>query len=125
MGRKQEERTQRMGFSAITDLGRLLVLLVVSALLEVGGDAGMRTGLQGKTPGFVVGGLLLIAYGLVVNLSKMDFSKLMGIYIAIFFVVSQVIALLVFKEKLHIPTLIGGALIILGGCIMTFWRTPN
>ena len=73
-----------MGFSSFKDLGRLAVLLVLSALLEVGGDAGMRTGLQGKQTGFVVGGLLLIAYGLVVNLSKLDFSKLMGIYIAVF-----------------------------------------
>ena len=114
-----------MVFSSLKDLGRLVALLVMSALLEVGGDAGMRTGLQGKQTGFVVGGLLLIVYGLVVNLSKLDFSKLMGIYIAIFFVVSQVLAVLVFKEKIHTPVLIGGALIVAGGCVMTFWRTAS
>jgi len=106
-------------------LCRLIVLLILSAALEVGGDAGMRTGLQGKPAGFLLGSLLLIAYGFVVNLSKLDFGKLMGLYIAIFFVVSQVIAVLVFKEKLHPPTLVGGALIIAGGCVLTFWRTPN
>ena len=104
-------------------LCRLIVLLILSAILEVGGDAGMRSGLQGKPAGFLFGSLLLIAYGFVVNLSKLDFGKLMGIYIAIFFVVSQVIAVLVFKEKLHPPTLVGGALIIAGGCVLTFWRT--
>ena len=112
-----------MVFSSLKDLGRLVVLLVVSALLEVGGDAGMRTGLQGKQAGFGIGAILLISYGLIVNLTKLDFSKLMGIYIAIFFVVSQILAVLVFKEKIHPPVLIGGALIIAGGCVMTFWQT--
>ena len=105
-------------------LGRLVALLILSALLEVGGDAGIRSGLQGRQAGFVLGSVLLIAYGFVVNLSKLDFGKLMGLYIAIFFVVSQVIAVLIFKEKLHAPTLVGGALIVAGGCVLTFWRTP-
>ena len=83
----------------------------------------MRNGLQGKQSGFLIGGLLLVVYGLVVNLSKLDFSKLMGIYIAIFFVVSQVLAVLIFKEKIHLPVLVGGALIVAGGCVLTFWRT--
>ncbi len=103
--------------------GRLVALLVLSALLEVGGDAGIRSGLQGKQVGFLLGSVLLIAYGFVVNLSKLDFGKLMGLYIVIFFVVSQVIAILVFKEKLQMPTLVGGALILAGGCVLTFWRT--
>ena len=103
--------------------GRLIALLAMSALLEVGGDAGIRAGLHGRQAGFVLGSVLLIAYGFVVNLSKLDFGKLMGLYIALFFVVSQVIALLVFKEKLSPPTLVGGALIVAGGCVLTFWRT--
>ena len=82
----------------------------------------MRTGLQGKQVGFAIGALLLIVYGLVVNLSKLDFSKLMGVYIAVFFVVSQIIAVTIFKEKIHPPVLVGGALIIAGGCVMTFWH---
>jgi len=104
-------------------LGRLVALLILSAILEVGGDAGIRSGLQGKQVGFVLGSVLLITYGFVVNLSKLDFGKLMGLYIAIFFVVSQIIAVLVFKEKIHAPTLVGGALIVAGGCVLTFWRS--
>jgi small multidrug resistance family-3 protein len=114
-----------MGMSSAKDFGRLLALLVLSALLEVGGDAGMRTGLQGKQAGFAVGGLLLIVYGLVVNLSKLDFSKLMGIYIAVFFVVSQVLAVVVFKEKIQAPVLVGGVLIVAGGLVMTFWHVRS
>ena len=112
-----------MEVGTLKELGILVVVLIVSALLEVGGDAGMRAGLQGKPAGFAVGALLLISYGLVVNLTKLDFSKLMGIYIALFFVVSQILAILVFKEKIHTSIVLGGALIVVGGCIMTFWRT--
>ncbi len=111
-----------MSIGAGKQLARMAGLLIVSALLEVGGDAGMRKGLEGQKPGFVVGGVLLLVYGLCVNLSKLDFSKLMGIYIAIFFVVSQALAIVVFKEKLTPPTLLGGALIIAGGCVITFWH---
>jgi drug/metabolite transporter superfamily protein YnfA len=106
------------------ELGRLVALLVLAALLEVGGDAGIRSGLQGKQAGFLLGSALLIAYGFVVNLSKLDFGRLMGVYIAIFFVVSQILSVLIFKERIYAPTLVGGALIIAGGLILTFWRVP-
>jgi small multidrug resistance family-3 protein len=119
----EKKRSSIVGSGKV--FGRLIALLVLSALLEVGGDAGIRSGLQGKQAGFVLGSVLLIAYGFVVNLSKLDFGKLMGLYIAIFFIVSQVIALLVFKEKLNPPTLVGGALIVAGGCVLTFWRTTG
>jgi drug/metabolite transporter (DMT)-like permease len=106
----------------VKQLGRVVGLLVLSALLEVGGDAGMRKGLEGSRIGFIIGALLLIAYGLVVNLARLDFSKLMGVYIALFFVVSQALAVLVFKEKLSLPVLVGGALVIAGGCVIYFWH---
>ena len=119
----KEKRSGILGSGKV--FGRLIALLVLSALLEVGGDAGIRAGLQGRQAGFLLGSVLLIAYGLVVNLSKLDFGKLMGIYIAVFFVVSQIIAVLVFKEKIHGPTLVGGALIVAGGCVLTFWRPSS
>ncbi len=101
---------------------QLLALLTLSALLEAGGDAGMRAGLQGKRAGFVVGGLLLLTYGIVVNLPKWDFGRLMGVYIAVFFVVSQVVAVAAFQERLRLPTLLGGGLIVAGGLVLTFWQ---
>ncbi len=102
--------------------GQLVALLTVAALLEVGGDAGMRAGLQGRRVGFVAGIILLVSYGLIVNLANLDFGRLMGIYISLFFIVSQLIAALVFKEKLQPAVLVGGALIVAGGCVLTFWR---
>jgi small multidrug resistance family-3 protein len=99
-----------------------LPYLIVSALLEVGGDAGMRSGLQGRRGGYALGALLLITYGVIVNLPKWNFGRLLGVYIAVFFVVSQVVAVTVFQEKLNAPALVGGALIIAGGLTLTLWH---
>jgi drug/metabolite transporter (DMT)-like permease len=98
--------------------------LAVAALLETGGDAGVRLGLRGHVWGFVVGPLSLVAYGFVVNLSRWDFSRLMGVYIAIFFLVSQLLAVILFRERPQLPLLVGGALIVAGGMLLTFWQAP-
>lgn len=100
----------------------VLGLLVVAALLECGGDAGVRLGLNGQRWGLLLGPLALVAYGFVVNLTRLDFSRLMGLYIAIFFVVSQVLAVVAFKERLQMPVLLGGALIVAGGAVLTLWH---
>ncbi len=79
---------------------RELSILLLAAILEVGGDALLRWGLRGgQTLGLVLGGVVLVVYGLTVNVPKWDFGKLMGLYIAMFFVVSQVVAVYFFNEK--------------------------
>ena len=97
-------------------------VLVFAALLEAGGDAGMRFGLRGKPVGFLLGALSLTAYGILVNVPKWDFGRLLGVYIALFFLVSQAIAVLAFRERLSAPVLVGGALIVAGGAVLTFWQ---
>lgn len=96
----------------------------LAALLESGGDAGVRLGLRGHLWGFLVGPVALVAYGFVVNLSRWDFSRLMGVYIAVFFLVSQLLAVILFRERLQLPLLVGGALIVAGGMLLTFWHAP-
>ncbi len=101
-----------------------LILLAVAAGLEVGGDALIRSGLAAKTwPLLASGGAVLVGYGFMVNMTKLDFSRLMGLYIVIFFLVAQATAVLFFKERIATPVLAGGALILGGGALMTFWRT--
>ena len=100
----------------------VLPLLALSAALESGGDAGIRSGLHGKQIGYFIGAALLVIYGLVVNIPKWDFGKLMGAYIAVFFVVSQIIALVIFHEKIKPPLVVGGALIVAGGLVLTLWQ---
>jgi len=97
-----------------------LMSLVLAALLEVGGDAAIRRGLLGSAPlRVVLGGLALVAYGLTVNLNReIEFGRLMGAYIAIFFVVSQLIGVVVFREPPSWTILVGGALFVLGGAVI-------
>jgi small multidrug resistance family-3 protein len=95
-------------------------LLAIAALLEVGGDALMRLWFRkGSAPGLILGGAALVAYGLMVNVPRWDFGRLLGVYIAVFFVVSQAASVLVFREPPRWPALLGGTFIVLGGLIMT------
>jgi drug/metabolite transporter superfamily protein YnfA len=96
-----------------------LLALVVAAVLEISGDALIRTGLVGAKWYLVVGGgAVLVAYGLVVNTNRaIDFGRLMGVYIAVFFVVSQIVAYLTFGSRPSARALLAGALIVAGGLL--------
>ncbi len=98
----------------------LLAPLVGAALLEVGGDAAIRYGLvRAGWPWLLAGSAALVAYGFLVNTSRaLDFNRLMGVYIAIFFVVSQTIAWAAFGERTSPTLLIGGALVVAGGLVI-------
>jgi small multidrug resistance family-3 protein len=103
---------------------RVLILLVLAALLEVGGDAFIRGGLQRRGVLLLLAGAAtLVVYGFMVNLTKLDFSRLMGLYIVIFFLVAQAVAVLVFRESIDRPVMVGGGFVVLGGIIMTFFRS--
>ena len=98
------------------------LVMVLAASLEVGGDALIRSGLKGGgSLLMVLGATVLVGYGFMVNLTSLDFGRLMGLYIVIFFVVAQLTAMLFFREKLPLPVLAGGALVIAGGLTMTCW----
>ena len=102
---------------------RTLILLVLAAALEVGGDALIRGGLQRRGALLLLSGAAtLVVYGFMVNMTKLDFSRLMGIYIVIFFLVAQAVAVLVFREEIELPVMAGGGLVVLGGIIMTVFR---
>jgi len=99
-----------------------LLALIVAAVLEISGDAVMRTGLLRSRWIFVVlGAAVLAAYGLVVNTNRtIDFGRLMGVYIAVFFVVSQVISAVALGERPATRVLLAGVLIVAGGLWMQF-----
>jgi len=104
----------------------LTVLLIVAAFLEVGGDALVRSGLHttglGRVGYIAAGGAVLLVYGLTVNLPDWDFGRLMGVYVALFFVAAQIVAYFAFGQTLTLPVCVGGTLIVLGGAVMTVWR---
>ena len=95
-----------------------IIYLTLAAVLEVSGDFLMRMGLGGRRWGFVAGALVLTGYGLLVNQPTWGFGRTLGLYIAVFFVVSQAIAFLAGDEHPSLSLWLGGALIVLGGLII-------
>ena len=92
-----------------------------SALLEVGGDAVVRKGLHGTNVIIIMaGGLMLAGYGLLVNTVQWDFSRLLGVYVAIFAVVSVMFGRFVFGESVPHATWLGLGIIVTGGMVIQF-----
>ncbi len=102
-------------------------VLALAAYLEVQGDACFQAGLY-RSSGtkqigwFLAGTVVLVGYSLFLNASKIDFGKLLGIYVVLFFLVAQVVAKLQFHQSPTKPIYVGGAFVVLGGLIMTLWR---
>jgi hypothetical protein len=103
-------------FSQLTSnpIGAFAVL-AIAAFLEVQGDACFQSGLYhasgSKRIGwFFAGALVLVCYSLFLNSSKIDFGKLLGIYVVLFFLIAQVVAKLQFHQSPSKPVYLGGAL---------------
>jgi len=96
-------------------------IFVVAALLEVGGDAAIRRGLRGGGLLFILAGFCVLgSYGLVVNSVKWDFSKLLGVYVAFFALVSVLCGRYIFRDAIPASTWLGLSLIIVGGLVIQF-----
>jgi hypothetical protein len=103
------------------------VVLALAAYLEVQGDACFQSGLYHSSGAkqigwFVTGTVVLVCYSLFLNASKIDFGKLLGIYVVLFFFVAQLVAKLQFHQSPGKPIYVGGAFIAIGGLIMTLWK---
>jgi hypothetical protein len=101
--------------------------LIAATTLEVCGDAAVRIGLfnrVGLSRIAVVlgGGGLLLGYGMMLNLAPLPFERVVGLYLATLFVVWQFVAFVTFRALPTLPILTGGALIIAGGLIVSFWQ---
>jgi hypothetical protein len=105
----------------------ILLLLLTATTLEVSGDAVVRMALY-KHVGMVrvsllvAGAALLLGYGSFLNAAPVEFSRVVGLYIATLFVVWQVISFFAFRSVPTLPILLGGTLVIAGGAIITFWN---
>lgn len=104
-----------------------LSLLVLATTLEASGDAIIRIGL-GPNPFLarvalmLTGAVILYGYGLTLNLAPLDWGRLIGAYVATFFVVGQIINLVVFGTAPTLPIIVGGLFILMGGAIITLWQ---
>jgi len=102
-----------------------LFVLFAAALLEAGGDALVREGLQASTTVirltlFLAGGLLLFAYGYLVNTPSWTFGRLLGVYVVFFFLIAQFLSWVIFHQRPTTAVLIGGAFIMAGGIIISY-----
>ncbi len=97
------------------------LIFIGAAILEVGGDAVVRKGLRGSNLIILMIGCAMLGfYGVVVNTVKWDFSKLLGVYVAIFALVSILFGHFVFKENIPNTTWIGLMIILCGAMIIQF-----
>jgi small multidrug resistance family-3 protein len=62
----------------------------------------------------------LAGYGLVVNSVKWDFSRLIGVYVGFFVLVSVLVGRIIFRESVPWTTWFGLALVIAGGMVIQF-----
>ncbi|MGH9677992.1 MAG: hypothetical protein ACRD36_12890 [Candidatus Acidiferrum sp.] len=110
-------------------MNRLVVLgvLIVATSLEATGDAVVRMGIAQnawvpRSLLFLAGAILLFGYGLSVNLAPVEFGRVVGLYIATLFIVWQIVNFVAFRSAPSTPILLGGALIVAGGIVVTFWE---
>ncbi|MFT3907015.1 MAG: hypothetical protein QM718_11970 [Steroidobacteraceae bacterium] len=109
------------------DLMRAVIFLIVATTMEVSGDAIVRVAIHNHA-GWVrvgimaCGALLLLGYGSFLNLAPLEFGRIAGLYIAILFVVWQIVNFVAFRSLPSAPILIGGVLIISGGLVVSFWK---
>jgi small multidrug resistance family-3 protein len=97
------------------------MVFVAAAILEVGGDAVVRKGLRGSSLLVILAGCAVLGgYGVVVNIVRWDFSKLLGVYVAVFAVVSILFGRFVFRESVPGATWVGLAVVVLGAMIIQF-----
>jgi len=98
-----------------------IAIMLVAAIFEVGGDAMIRGGMRRAS--WNLGGLgavTLAAYGVVVNLLNIDFSRLLATYVAFFAIVSVVFGQWFFSETIPLSTWTGLGVILVGSAIIQF-----
>ncbi|MGK4569046.1 hypothetical protein [Flavobacterium sp. 3HN19-14] len=104
-----------------------IFFLIIATTLEVLGDALIRMSIYNhvgtaRIALAVVGAVLLFGYGFFLNLAPVEFGQVVGLYIATLFIVWQIVNYFTFHTLPTLPILVGGALIVSGGLIITFWK---
>jgi hypothetical protein len=104
--------------------------LITATTLEASGDALVRIGLFeragiARVAVMALGALLLFGYGVMLNLAPLPFERVVGLYIATLFLVWQLVSFFSFRSVPSFPIMVGGALIVAGGLLVTFWSPAS
>ena len=100
-------------------------VLILATTVESAGDAVIRIALYDRTGlsrflYLALGGGLLFGYGIFLNLAPLPFERVVGLYIAILFIVWQIVSYLTFRSIPNLMVIAGGALIVIGGLLVSF-----
>jgi hypothetical protein len=103
------------------------VFIVICTTFEAIGDAIIRKSLfehagAARVGLLFLGMILLLGYGIFLNLAPVEFGRVVGLYIATLFIVWQIISYISFRTLPTLPVVIGGSLIVTGGLLVTFWQ---
>jgi small multidrug resistance family-3 protein len=102
-----------------------MTAMIFAAVLEVGGDAVIRAGLRGHAWAVVaLGAVGLGAYGVVINLLPMDFSKVLAGYVAFFALVSIAFGHIIFREAIPRSTWVGVSIMLIGSAVVQLGAAP-
>jgi small multidrug resistance family-3 protein len=109
------------------DLMKVFLFVLFATIFEATGDAVLRIALHhpsliSRVALFVCGGLLLTLYGTSLNLAPVEFGQVVGIYIAMLFIMFQISNLVFFRALPSMATVAGGVLIVVGGLLVGLWR---
>jgi small multidrug resistance family-3 protein len=81
----------------------------------------IRRGLNVRGAGPIVAGFLVLGpYGIVVNLVRLEFSRMMGAYVAWFALTSVVFGAVAFGDRVPQSTVVGLVLIFAGSLVIQF-----
>jgi len=103
---------------------KTFLFVLFATVLESAGDAVLRIALQSSAGArlglFAVGAVLLTAYGTSLNLAPVAFASVVGLYVALLFIMFQVMNFAFFRVAPTLPVYLGGVLIFAGGMIVYF-----
>jgi small multidrug resistance family-3 protein len=105
-----------------------LAFLAAAAALEAFGDSCFQAAMYhsegwASAAAAISGAVVLVGYGVMVNLPDWDFGRLIGVYVSVFFVSAQIINRVRFGHAPSLPIYMGGALIVVGGLVIACWNT--
>jgi small multidrug resistance family-3 protein len=106
---------------------KTFLFVLAATIFEAAGDAIVRIALHHQSFAariglFLVGYTLLALYGTSLNLAPVEFAAVTGMYVAMLFVVFQIVNFAFFAALPTPSVLVGGAFIVIGGLTVALWR---